>query len=76
MVKYRRISKCHPAVLIFCAVHFVLDSGEEIFCSLAVKRIVYSGGVDVQDFLIEAAFSCTNFLNFRNQVVKIIFIKI
>lgn len=47
MVKYRRISKCYPAVLTFCAVHFVLDSGKEIFCSLALKRIVYSGGVDV-----------------------------
>ena len=74
MVKYRRI-KCYPAVLIFCAVHFVLDSGEEIFCSLAVDGIIHGGCVDVCDFLIETAFACPSLLDFRNQVVKIIFVE-
>ena len=46
-VKYRRICKCYPAVLIFCAVHFVLDSGEEIFCGFAVDGIIHGGCVDV-----------------------------
>ena len=56
-------------------VHFILDSGEEIFCGLTVKRIVHGGRIDVCDFLIEAAFACPNLLDFRNQVAKIIFIE-
>ena len=56
-------------------VHFILDSGEEIFCGLTVKRIVHGGCIDVCDFLIEATLTCPNLLNFRNRVVKIIFIE-
>ena len=57
-------------------VHFILDSGEEIFCGLAVERIIQGSGVDVCDFLIETAFACPDLLDFRDQVVQIIFIKI
>ena len=56
-------------------VHFVLDNGEEIFCGLTVEGIIHGGSIDVCDFLIEATLTCPNLLNFRNQVVKIIFIE-
>ena len=45
------------------------------WCGLTVKRIVHGGGIDVCDFLIEAALACPNLLDFRNQVVKIILVE-
>jgi len=39
-------------------VHFILDSCKEIFCNLAVQRIVHRCGVNVRDFLIEPSFTC------------------
>ena len=55
--------------------HLVLDSCEEVLGHFAVQGIVYSGCVDIGDLLIETAFTGTDLLNFRNQVIKIGFIK-
>ena len=56
-------------------VHLVLNRGKEVFCGFAVNRVIDGSGIDVGDFLVKSAFTGTNFLNFRNQVFKIVFIK-
>lgn len=56
-------------------VHFVLYRGKKGFGGFAVPVIIGGSCIQVGDFLIKSAFTGTDFLNFTDQVFKIIIIK-
>lgn len=46
-----------------------------VFCSLIINRIINSSCLNIRDFLVKPTFTCLDFLNLENQVVKVILVK-
>ncbi len=53
-------------------VDFVLDGGEELLGGLGVRGVVDAGGVDVEDFLVEAAFGGADVADAFEEFVEVV----
>ncbi len=61
-------------VAVGCPVHFVLDGGEELLGVFGVGGVVDAGGVDVEDFLVEAALGGADVADAFEEFSEVIFL--
>lgn len=76
---FRVICSCHNnlcrSIAMNSIMHLILYCCKKFFCNLTIERIINCRSIDICYFLIETALTRSDFLYFRNEMVKIIFIK-